>query len=100
MPGDRENVVKLNADHRGVCKFGSSQTDQDNFKLVWSNIEDLYRNALKTGMLSIIFENMILKSEWLLISPSKQTEESRRKVPTGCRLVDAIGLWSTAKRIH
>jgi hypothetical protein len=49
LPGDRENVVKLNADHSGVCKFGASQTDQDNFKLVRSNIKDVYSNALKKG---------------------------------------------------
>ena len=47
MPGDRENVVKLNTDYSGVCKFGSSQVDQDNFKLVQGNIRDLYKNALK-----------------------------------------------------
>ncbi|KAH8591174.1 hypothetical protein B0O99DRAFT_744603 [Bisporella sp. PMI_857] len=46
MPGDRENVVKLNADHSTVCKFGPSLADQDNFKLVQSNIRDLYRSAL------------------------------------------------------
>jgi hypothetical protein len=54
MPGDRENVVKLNADHSGVCKFGPSQTDQDNFKLVRSNIRDLYKNALKNCELTTI----------------------------------------------
>jgi hypothetical protein len=47
MPGDRENVVKLEADHSTVCKFGSSQDDQDNLKLVKANISDLYREALK-----------------------------------------------------
>lgn len=47
MPGDIENIVKLNADHGGVCKFGTCQTDQDNFKLVQSNIKDLYKSALK-----------------------------------------------------
>ena len=47
MPGDRENVVKLNADHRGVCKFGESQTDQDNFKYVRANIRDIYKKALQ-----------------------------------------------------
>lgn len=52
MPGDRENVVKLNADHSAVCKFGPSQTDQDNFKLVRGNIRDLYKKALKTRELS------------------------------------------------
>jgi hypothetical protein len=54
MPGDYENVVKLNADHSGVCKFGSSLEDQDNFKLVRGNIKDLYKNALKIGELSIM----------------------------------------------
>lgn len=54
MPGDRENVVKLNANHSNVCKFGPSQTDQDNFKLVRSNIGDLYRNALKKCELSTL----------------------------------------------
>ena len=37
----------LNADHSSVSKFGESQTDQDNFKLVRSNIKDIYKNALK-----------------------------------------------------
>jgi hypothetical protein len=54
MPGLRENVVKLNADHSGVCKFGDSLEDHDNFKLVRSNIKDLYKKALKTGELSAI----------------------------------------------
>jgi hypothetical protein len=54
MPGDYENVVKLNADYSGVCKFGSSLEDQDNFKLVRSNIKDLYKNALKKRELSAI----------------------------------------------
>lgn len=47
-------MVKLNADHRGVCKFDQSQTDQDNFELVRSNVEDLYNSALKTGELSSV----------------------------------------------
>jgi hypothetical protein len=54
MPGLRENVVKLNADHSGVCKFGNSLEDKDNFKLVQRNIEDLYKKALNTGELSAI----------------------------------------------
>lgn len=54
MPGDHENVVKLNADHSGVCNFGPSLNDQDNFKLVRSNIRDLYKNALKTCEFSTV----------------------------------------------
>lgn len=49
MPGDRENVVKLIADHSQVCKFGPSLEDQDNFKLVRGNIKDLYKKALGSG---------------------------------------------------
>ncbi|KAI1774882.1 TPR-like protein [Hypoxylon cercidicola] len=49
LPGDRENIVKLDADHHGVCKFGESQTDQDNLKLVQANLKDLYKNALKNS---------------------------------------------------
>lgn len=51
LPGDRENIVKLEADHGGVCKFGTTQTDQDNFELVRSNLNDMYQNALKIGEL-------------------------------------------------
>lgn len=57
MPGDRENVVKLNADHSGVCKFGSTLEDQDNFKLVQCNIKDLYENALKICELSAVLNS-------------------------------------------
>jgi len=39
--------VKLNADHSGVCKFGKSQTDLDNLKLVKHNIRDVFKQALK-----------------------------------------------------
>lgn len=46
--------MSLNADHSGVCKFGQSQTDQDNFELVRCNIEDLYEKALKHGELNVI----------------------------------------------
>ena len=46
--------MKLNADHSGVCKFGPSLEDQDNFKLVRGNMKDLYKNALKTSELSAL----------------------------------------------
>ncbi len=49
IPGDHENIVALNAGHKGVCKFDQSQTDQDNFELVRSNIKNLCQNALKTS---------------------------------------------------
>ncbi len=46
LPGDRENIVMLNASHYDMCRFNESKQDQDNFKLVRSNIEDLYQHAL------------------------------------------------------
>ncbi|OTA59076.1 hypothetical protein K449DRAFT_385103 [Hypoxylon sp. EC38] len=49
LPGKRENLVSLDADHSGVCKFGPSQTDQDNFKLVRGNIRDLYEKLNGTS---------------------------------------------------
>ena len=64
MPGDREHVVKLNADHSGLCKFGSGQIDQDNFKLVQSNIKDLYNIALKHCKY-IYFSFLVRKEEAL-----------------------------------
>jgi len=47
LPGDRENIVKLDTGHRDLCRFDESQHDQDNLKLVASNVEDLYEKALK-----------------------------------------------------
>lgn len=49
LPGDREHIVKLNANHTEVCKFGNSQNDRDNFDLVRVNIQDLYKKALEAG---------------------------------------------------
>src|SRR5438067_1289262 len=57
LPGDRENIVKLNADHSGVCKFGLGQDDQDNFELVRSNIKDLCKSAIRAGELSTILSS-------------------------------------------
>jgi len=57
MPSDREHVVTLNADYSSVCKFSLSQTDQDNFKLVQSNIRDLYNNALLTAFRNLQISN-------------------------------------------
>ncbi|KAL2689915.1 hypothetical protein Neosp_003979 [[Neocosmospora] mangrovei] len=51
LPGKHENVVSLQASHGGVCKFGASQQDRDNFKLVQANIHDLYDSAIANGEL-------------------------------------------------
>ena len=63
IPGDRENVVKLNADHSGICKFGSTVAEQDNFKLVKVNIRDIYKNALKKCESSIMPPSIINREE-------------------------------------
>ncbi|KAI1767803.1 TPR-like protein [Hypoxylon sp. FL1150] len=47
LPGDHEKIVTLEADHSGVCKFGGSETDQDNLKLVRANLKDLHQKALR-----------------------------------------------------
>ncbi|KAK0736164.1 hypothetical protein B0T21DRAFT_332435 [Apiosordaria backusii] len=47
MPGDVENVVKLNGDHSSLCKIGTTQKDQDNLKKIRRNIEDIYSKALE-----------------------------------------------------
>jgi hypothetical protein len=47
LPGDRENIVRLNATHSDMCRFDDSQQDQDNFKLVANNLEELYEDALQ-----------------------------------------------------
>lgn len=39
-------MVKLNADHSKVCKFGLGDEDQNNLKLVRANVKDLYKKAL------------------------------------------------------
>lgn len=47
LSGENENPVKLEASHSTVCKFGSTEKDKNNLKLVTGNIRDLYRGALK-----------------------------------------------------
>ena len=47
LSGERENIVKLDARHSDLCRFDEIQHDRDNFRLVSSNIEDLYGDALK-----------------------------------------------------
>lgn len=47
LPGEKENIVAVHADHGGICKFGISQKDQDELKIVQGNIRDLFENALR-----------------------------------------------------
>ena len=43
--------MRLNADHGGLCRFGKSLVDQDNYKLVKGNLKELYRQAVRNGEL-------------------------------------------------
>lgn len=47
LAGSRENIVRLDADHRNMCRFDESMQDQDNFKLVRGNIQELYNGAIR-----------------------------------------------------
>ena len=43
LPGDVENQVRLDADHRNLCRYNLSvQVDRDNLKKVQHNIKELY----------------------------------------------------------
>ena len=49
LPGHRENIVRLDASHSDMCRFdGIDQRDKDNLKIVSSNLEDAYEQALKS----------------------------------------------------
>lgn len=50
LPGDNENIVSLNADHSGVCKFGMAREDGDKLFKVLRNIQDLHDKALEKCM--------------------------------------------------
>lgn len=53
-PTHQEAVVKLNADHSTIFKFGPSQRDQVNFKIVRRNIKNLYEMALQQTRLATL----------------------------------------------
>ena len=64
LPGDYKNVVKLNTDYKGVYRFGLGQINRDNFKLMRSNIRDIYNNTLKTYKLSVLNYNASRKGAY------------------------------------
>ncbi|KAH6702130.1 hypothetical protein BKA61DRAFT_495074, partial [Leptodontidium sp. MPI-SDFR-AT-0119] len=46
LPGIKENIVRLEADHRSMCKFDLlCPGDQDNYSLVLGNLRTLIANA-------------------------------------------------------
>ena len=47
LPGKREMIVRLDADHGTLCRFGNSQVDQDNLERVKSNIGELYKCVIR-----------------------------------------------------
>jgi hypothetical protein len=71
LPGGREHVVALQADHKGVCRFGDSQADRDNFDIVKINIMDLYEKAIKQNA-----TNSSLDTSEQLISSNETCKKS------------------------
>lgn len=55
LPGRHENIVQLDADHNGVCRFDikTSEEDEDNYNKVRANVEDLYEKALRKSELIV-----------------------------------------------
>ncbi|EXL93287.1 P-loop containing nucleoside triphosphate hydrolase protein [Fusarium oxysporum II5] len=47
LPGDIAKIVELNASHRELCKFGTTDRDQYNLKIVVANIKRLYKIAIE-----------------------------------------------------
>ncbi|KAJ4223561.1 hypothetical protein NW760_010177 [Fusarium oxysporum] len=47
LPGYVAKVVELDASHRGLCKFGNTDKDQYNLKIVVENIKRLYEVAME-----------------------------------------------------
>ncbi|KAI9783675.1 MAG: hypothetical protein M1839_003523 [Geoglossum umbratile] len=57
LPGDVENVVKLDANHSEICRFDITiQRDRDNLCLVLANIKMLYGLAIARGEISSLLE--------------------------------------------
>lgn len=55
MQGTKENIVRLDADHRSMCKFDlSCQHDADSYKLVVGNLKTLYRDCTSIGEKSML----------------------------------------------
>ncbi|KAF6231705.1 hypothetical protein HO173_010007 [Letharia columbiana] len=63
LSGTRENIIELNAEHSDLCRFGGSRRDQDNFKLVASNIQDLYDAALERTHVSLANDSKHLQGQ-------------------------------------
>ncbi|SCO86051.1 uncharacterized protein FRV6_10178 [Fusarium oxysporum] len=47
LPGDIAKIVELNASHRELCKFGTTDRDQYNLKIVVANIRRLFKIAIE-----------------------------------------------------
>jgi hypothetical protein len=51
LAGDRENQVRLNADHRSMCRFNPAvEVEMENYFLVRGNILDLIDSATDKSM--------------------------------------------------
>lgn len=82
LSGQNERIISLNADHRGMCKFGKGQADRDNWKVVRSNIRELYTLALKERELSqvLVLDRLPVPSGRIIVEsslePGNQAGES------------------------
>lgn len=50
LPGDKETIIRMNADHGGVCRFDPTNSiDQDNYIMLEGALIRVCRAALKPG---------------------------------------------------
>lgn len=60
----QEKIVALEADHNGVCKFGESEIDQDNFNLVRAHLQLLHQKALVKSELDSLPFTLPMPTVW------------------------------------
>jgi hypothetical protein len=71
LPGDRENIIGLNASHSDICRFNPAEKkDKDNYVFVEANIAELCEAAAAQGELPIPLSNSI---------PTAQSAEALRQ---------------------
>ncbi|CAG9990746.1 unnamed protein product [Clonostachys byssicola] len=107
MSGDREHIVKLNADHKGVCKFGRSQVDEDNLGIVRRNIQDIYDAALQEGIGSQVtcqaatWHGVTTPSEMNSLNLSNSINGLRAATEHLCSLIQSFSAcWNSTNRLR
>lgn len=108
MSGDREHIVKLNADHKGVCKFGRSQVDEDNLGIVRRNVQDIYDAALReVGIGSEVvcqaasWHGVTTPTEMNSLNLSMSIEGLRTATEHLCSLIQSFSAsWNSTNRLR